>query len=145
LRILAMFPPEEQEVVRVRLADSLSAVVSQRLLPKKNGSGRAAALEILINTPTIKDLILDKDRTGEIRDFIADGREQYGMQTFDQCLTDLVTSGEVEFEVAKAASSRPSDFELALNTFKRRSTTAKKIELPPEEPPAAPPGNPGIT
>jgi twitching motility protein PilT len=144
LRILAMFPPEEQEVVRVRLADSLHAIISQRLLPKKNGGGRSAALEIMINTPTIKDLILDASRTGEIRDFIAEGREQYGMQTFDQCLTDLVTSGEVEFEVAKAASSRPSDFELALNTFKRRSTTQKKIvDLPPEEPPAQDQG--GIT
>jgi twitching motility protein PilT len=146
LRILAMFPPEEQEVVRVRLADSLHAIVSQRLLPKKNGTGRAAALEIMINTPTVKDLILDASRTGEIRDFIAEGREQYGMQTFDQCLTDLVTSGEVEFEVAKAASSRPSDFELNLNTFKRRSTTAKKVvDLPPEPPPPAPPLDGGIT
>lgn len=142
LRILAMFPPEEQEVVRVRLADSLAAVVSQRLLPRKNGKGRAVALEILINTPTIKDLILDRDRTGEIRDFIAEGREQYGMQTFDQHLTDLVTSDEVEFEVAVAASSRPSDFQLNMQTFRRRSTTAKRIELPPEPPPAAPASDP---
>ena len=132
LRVLAMFPPEEQEVVRVRLADSLAAVVSQRLLPKKNGAGRAVALEIMINTATIRDLILDKDRTGEIRDFIAEGREQYGMQTFDQHLMDLVTNDEVEFEVAIAASSRPSDFELKMKTFRRRSTTAKRIDLPPE-------------
>ncbi len=133
LRVLAMFPPEEQEVVRVRLADSLAAVVSQRLLPKKNGAGRAVALEIMINTATIRDLILDKDRTGEIRDFIAEGREQYGMQTFDQHLMDLVTNDEVEFEVAIAASSRPSDFELKMKTFRRRSTTAKRIDLPPED------------
>ena len=133
LRVLAMFPPEEQEVVRVRLADSLAAVVSQRLLPKKNGADRAVALEIMINTATIRDLILDKDRTGEIRDFIAEGREQYGMQTFDQHLMDLVTNDEVEFEVAIAASSRPSDFELKMKTFRRRSTTAKRIDLPPED------------
>ena len=133
LRVLAMFPPEEQEVVRVRLADSLAAVVSQRLLPKKNGAGRVVALEIMINTAAIRDLILDKDRTGEIRDFIAEGREQYGMQTFDQHLMDLVTNDEVEFEVAIAASSRPSDFELKMKTFRRRSTTAKRIDLPPED------------
>ncbi len=132
LRVLSMFPPEEQEVVRVRLADSLAAVVSQRLLPKKNGAGRVVALEIMINTAAIRDLILDKDRTGEIRDFIAEGREQYGMQTFDQHLMDLVTNDEVEFEVAIAASSRPSDFELKMKTFRRRSTTAKRIDLPPE-------------
>jgi twitching motility protein PilT len=136
LRVLAMFPPEEQEVVRVRLAEALHAVVSQRLLPRKDGPGRAAALEIMINTPTIRDLILDKDRTGEIRDFIAEGREQYGMQTFDQCLADLVTNNEVEFEVALAASSRPSDFELKMKTFRRRSTTVKRVvvDTPPPEP-----------
>lgn len=145
LRVLAMFPPEEQEVVRVRLAESLHAVVSQRLLPKKTG-GRAAALEIMIVTPTIRDLILDKDRTAEIRDFIGEGREQYGMQTFDQHLADLVQNDEVEFEVAIAASTRPSDFELKMKTFRRRSTTAKKfVDLPPEppEPPKSDPATLG--
>ncbi len=117
LRILAMFPPEEQEVVRVRLAESLTAVVSQRLLRKPDGRGRAVAAEIMMVTPTIRDLILDKERTGEIRDFIADGREQYGMQTFDQHLADLVTTGQVTFETALAASTRPSDFELQMRTF----------------------------
>jgi twitching motility protein PilT len=117
LRIMAMFPPEEQDVIRVRLAESLSAVVSQRLLPRKSGKGRAVAAEVMINTPSIKDLILEGTRIGEIRDFIADGREQYGMQTFDQCLTELVRSGEVTFDIAKAASSNPSDFELRLNVF----------------------------
>ena len=143
LRVLAMFQPEEQDVVRVRLADSLHAVISQRLLPKKNGAGRVPALEIMIVTPTIKDLILDKDRTGEIRDFIAEGREQYGMQTFDQHLADLVTNDEVEFEVAIAASSRPSDFELKMKTFARRPTLAKRVTLPPEQPAA--PSDPATT
>jgi twitching motility protein PilT len=126
LRILAMFPPEEQDVVRVRLAESLSAVVSQRLLPKKDGRGRVAALEVMVVTPTIRDLMLDKDRVGEIRDFIADGREQYGMQTFDQHLVDLVERDEVEFEVALAAATKPSDFELKMKTFRRKSKQMKK-------------------
>ena len=126
MRILAMFPPEEQDVVRVRLAETLTAVVSQRLLPKREGGGRVAALEIMMVTPTIRDLMLDKDRIGEIRDFIAEGREQYGMQTFDQHLTDLVTRGEVEFEVALAASTRPSDFELNMKTFRRQSTAVRR-------------------
>ena len=135
MRILAMFPPEEQDVVRVRLAETLTAVVSQRLLPKREGGGRVAALEIMMVTPTIRDLMLDKDRIGEIRDFIADGREQYGMQTFDQHLTDLVTRGEVEFEVALAASTRPSDFELNMKTFRRQSTAVRR---PVESAEAAP-------
>jgi twitching motility protein PilT len=137
MRMMAMFPPEEQDVVRTRLAESLTAVVSQRLLPKKNGKGRAVAAEIMVNTPSIKDLILDGNRIGEIKDFIAEGREQYGMQTFDQCLTDLVANGEVTFEVAKAAASNPSDFELKLKMFSRVASKPKTDEVPAEQPAAA--------
>jgi twitching motility protein PilT len=133
LRMLAMFPPEEQEVVRIRLAESLTAVISQRLLPKKSGKGRAVAAEIMVNTPSIKDLILDGTRIGEIKDFIAEGREQYGMQTFDQCLTDLVTSGQVTFDIAKAAASNPSDFELKMKMFSRLSQTVDASSIPSEE------------
>jgi len=125
LRIMAMFPPEEQNVIRIRLAESLSAVISQRLLPRTSGKGRVVAAEVMINTPAIKDLILEGTRIGEIRDFIAEGRDQYGMQTFDQCLTDLVQSGEVTFETAKAAATNPSDFELKMTMFSRVSQPAK--------------------
>jgi twitching motility protein PilT len=117
LRIMAMFPPEEQEIIRIRLAESLYAVISQRLLPKKAGKGRAVAAEIMINTPAIRDLMMDGQRIGEIRDFIAAGRDQYGMQTFDQCLAELVANDVVTFEVAKAAASNPSDFELQMKMF----------------------------
>jgi twitching motility protein PilT len=116
-RIIAVFPREEQEMVRVRLAESLVAVVSQRLLPKKDDTGRVAAVEIMIATATIRDLILDPARTDEIHDLIAEGREQYGSQTFDQHLTDLVQQDMVDFQVAKAAASNPSDFELRMKTL----------------------------
>jgi twitching motility protein PilT len=121
LRILAMFPPEEQDSVRVRLAESLHAVVSQRLLPRADGKGRVAAIEVMLVTPTIRELILDKDRVGEIREFIAEGKEQYGMQTFDQHLEELLAGGTVEYSVALAASTRPSDFQLKVQTLKRPS------------------------
>ncbi len=136
LRIMAMFPPEEQNVIRIRLAESLSAVISQRLLPRASGKGRVVAAEVMINTPAIKDLILEGTRIGEIRDFIAEGRDQYGMQTFDQCLTDLVTSGEVTFETAKAAASNPSDFELKMTMFSRVSQPAKPAAAAPVAAPA---------
>ncbi|HEY4217365.1 MAG TPA: PilT/PilU family type 4a pilus ATPase [Gemmatimonadaceae bacterium] len=136
MRIMAMFAPEEQDVIRIRLAESLHAVISQRLLPKRTGKGRAVAAEIMIVTPTIKDVILEGTRIGEIRDYIAEGREQYGMQTFDQCLTDLVQSGEVTFETAKAAASNPSDFELKMRMFSRLSQSVKLEDIPPEEEPA---------
>jgi twitching motility protein PilT len=133
LRIMAMFAPEEQDVIRIRLAESLHAVISQRLLPKRTGKGRAVAAEIMVVTPTIKDLILEGTRIGEIKDYIAEGREQYGMQTFDQCLTDLVQSGEVTFETAKAAASNPSDFELKMRMFSRLSQTVKADDIPSED------------
>ena len=113
MRIMAMFPPEEQGVVRVRLAESLQAVVSQRLLPRADGKGRAVAAEVMVVTPTIRDLIIE-GKLAEIHDYIADGKEQYGMQTFDQHLAELVNSGEVTYEVALAAASRPSDFDLQM-------------------------------
>jgi twitching motility protein PilT len=118
MRIVSMFPPEEQEGVRLRVAESLYAVVSQRLLPRADGVGRAVACEIMIVTPTIRELI-QQQRIGEIRDFIAEGREQYGMQTFDQNLADLVTEGVVSFDVALTASTRPADFELRMNMFRQ--------------------------
>jgi len=136
LRIMAMFPPDEQEVIRIRLAESLHAVVSQRLLPRRSGNGRVVAVEVMINTPAIKELILDGSRIGEVKDFIAEGRDQYGMQTFDQCLADLVANGEVTFDVAKAAASNPSDFELKMRMFSRVSepvdASAPGVEPEPE-------------
>jgi twitching motility protein PilT len=116
-RILAMFPAEEQGIARVRLAESLHAVVSQRLLPRADGKGRVVAAEIMVVTPLARDLIMDEQRTGEIRDVIAEGRDQYGMQTFDQHLADLVGQGTITYEVAHAAASRPSDFALTVRTF----------------------------
>jgi twitching motility protein PilT len=113
MRIIAMFPPEEQDVVRIRLSESLNAVISQRLLPRKDGNGRVVAAEVMVVTPAIRDLILES-RVNEIRDLIRDGREHYQMQTFDQHLVDLVNFDVVSFEVAKAASTRPADFELEM-------------------------------
>jgi twitching motility protein PilT len=136
-RIIAMFPPEEQGMVRARLADALHAVVSQRLLPRKDGHGRAAALEVMIVTSSIRELILDPNRTTEIKEFIAEGREQYGMQTFDQHMMDLVADDSVDFETAKTASSNPSDFELQMHTLWRRSRVSK-VQAPAAAPAPAP-------
>ncbi|HEX6533409.1 MAG TPA: PilT/PilU family type 4a pilus ATPase [Gemmatimonadaceae bacterium] len=141
-RIIAMFPPEEQGIVRIRLAESLHAVVSQRLLPRTDGKGRVVAAEIMIVTPLIRDLILDPDRTGEIRDVIAEGRDQYGMQTFDQHLMDLVRGGVVSFEVAHAASTRPADFDLQLRTLGTPSSTPS-ASRPAVAAPAGANGAPG--
>ena len=119
-RIVAMFPPEEQEIARVRLSEALQAVVSQRLLPRADGHGRVAAVEVMICTGTARDMIKDPNRAGELHDYIRDAREQYGMQTFDQHLMDLVAEGVVAYETALAAASNPADFELQMRTLRRR-------------------------
>jgi twitching motility protein PilT len=144
LRIMAMFPPEEQEVVRIRLSESLHSVVSQRLLPRADGKGRAVAAEVLIVTPAVRDMIADGKRIGEIRDYIADGRDQYGMQTFDQHLADLVQSGEVTFDTAMAAATNPSDFELKMRMFRRVSSSTPKTPDEPDAVAAAAPSGGGM-
>jgi len=139
-RIVAMFAPEEQEVARVRLADSLQAVVSQRLLPRADGHGRCAAVEVMVCTAAIRDLICDRGRVGEIRDYIEEGRDQYGMQSFDQHLMDLVAEGVVTFETAKASASNPADFELKQKTLRRLSRKATTIESKGIDPEKEKPG-----
>src|SRR5947209_4071413 len=128
-RIISMFPPEEQEIARLRLSEALHAVVSQRLLPRADGRGRAAALEMLLATGTARDMIRDRDRTPSLQGYIKESREQYGMQTFDQHLMDLVSDEVVTYETALAASSNPSDFQLQVRTLRRRSRV-----VPPTEP-----------
>ena len=120
-RLVAVFPPEEQGIVRLRLAEQLQAVVSQRLLPRKDGKGRVLAAEVMVVTGTIRDCIVDPERTEEVREHIAEGRVTYGMQTFDQCLMELVQNEQVEYEVAKAAATNAGDFELKMNMLSSRS------------------------
>jgi twitching motility protein PilT len=135
-RVISMFPPEEQEIARLRLAESLHAVVSQRLLPRADGHGRAAALEVLLATGNVRDMIRERDRTSGLHDYIRESREQYGMQTFDQHLMDLVGEDVVTYETALAASTNPADFQLQLRTLRRRSrvASAPSAAIPPTQP-----------
>lgn len=110
-RLISMFPPEEQSVVRVRIADNLHATVSQRLLKSIDGKGRVAAQEIMINNPGIKESILDPARTKEIYMYIEKGKNTSGAQSFDQHITKLFKDGLISMEEAKANASRPEDFE----------------------------------
>jgi len=116
-RMVAVFPPHEQEMVRVRRSENLVAVISQRLLPKKDSAGRVVAAEVMIVTSTIRDAILDKEKVYEIPDLMAEGSEQYGSQTFDQHLMKLFSEDMITFETAKAAATNPSDFELRVRTL----------------------------
>ena len=114
-RLLAMFPPEEQTLVRQRLADNLRATVSQRLMPRADGNGRVVALEIMIVTGTVREWLLEMTKASTVMDIIEKSRDQYGMQTFDQCLRDLLRGGLITLEAAKAAATSTADFVRALH------------------------------
>lgn len=114
-RMLSFFPGDEQAAVRVRLAETLKATISQRLLPKVDGKGMVLAMEIMLATKTVQEYILDADRTGDLKDVIEKGRTTYGMQSFDQHLSELYRQGLVKLEVARSAATNASDFERALN------------------------------
>ena len=111
-RIVQMFPPHQQNAIRMQLAAILSAVVSQRLLPRADGRGMIPAVEVMVNTPRIRDMIIDPARTVEVVDAIKDGAHPYGMISFDQSLTELVQRKLVTYEMALAASTNPDDFAL---------------------------------
>ncbi len=110
-RLISMFPPEEQHVVRTRLADNLHSTISQRLLKTTDGKGRIAAQEIMINNPGIREAILDPTRTKEIYTYIEKGKNSSGAQSFDQHITKLYKQGVISMEEAKNNATRPDDFE----------------------------------
>jgi twitching motility protein PilT len=114
-RIIAVFPPYQQKQIRMQLGAVLRAVVSQRLMPRSDGRGRVAALEILIATSRIRELIEDKDRTKEIPDAIAQGQISYGMQTFDQALMGLLKQNLITYEEALRQCTNPDDFALRVS------------------------------
>jgi twitching motility protein PilT len=113
-RLISVFPSDGQNMVRIRLAENLKATVSQRLLPRKGGRGRVAALEILRMTKTIEECIKDPLKTHQIKDVIEAGRDNYGTQSFDQHLMSLFSQSVIEFETARSAATNPSDFERAI-------------------------------
>lgn len=111
-RVISMFPPHKQQQTRLALAAVLKGVISQRLIPRADGKGMVPAVEIMVATERIREMIEDPMRTREIRDAIEQGEHPYGMMTFDQCLAKLVRRRMVTYDVAARASSSPSDFAL---------------------------------
>ncbi len=111
-RIIGMFAKEEQNRIRASLASVLEGVISQRLIPTKQG-GRAAAIEILKKTARIEQLIRE-NRDYEIPDAIFEGKDIYGTQTFDQALLDLIKQNRITEEVALEYASNAADMKLKL-------------------------------
>jgi len=112
-RIIGMFAKEEQNRIRASLASVLEGVISQRLIPSKNG-GRTAAIEILKKTARIEQLIRE-NRDNEIFDALFEGKEIYGTQTFDQALLDLLREDRITEEVTLEYATNPSDMKLKMD------------------------------
>ena len=134
-RIIDFFAPREHEHVRAMLAGTLKGIISQRLVPKGDGTGRVPVCEILTSSARIHDAILDPDTSADLSDIIADGA-YYGMQTFDQALYEAVTSGDVDMEEALRWADHPHDFKLLVAAQGNRSTTMDAVAEPAPGPPS---------
>ena len=111
-RILSFFPPHQHQEIRLVLSSTLRAIISQRLVPRSDKPGRVPAVEILIGTAAVRECIVNPEKTSGIRDLIAEGTVQYGMQTIDQSLFYFYQRGMISLETALANASNPDDFKL---------------------------------
>ena len=121
-RIINFFPEERRAQLLMDLSLNLKGLVSQRLLPRQEGKGRVAAVEILLNTPLIGDLIF-KGEVGEIKEIMKKSREQ-GMQTFDQALYDLYESNYITYEDALRNADSVNDLRLQIKLNSSRARTS---------------------
>jgi twitching motility protein PilT len=135
-RMVEFFPAAKHEQIRSILAGVLRGVISQRLLPKQ-GSGRVAAVEVMVNNSRISDLIRES-RTEEITDAIAEG-QFFDMQTFSQALIELVVAGEVDRETAANASTNQHDFLVSLDQALKRKAAGVTTDRPVSEAEPEPP------
>jgi twitching motility protein PilT len=125
-RIIAVFPPPEQKQIRLQMAATLKAVISQRLVRRADDKGRVPAVEVMIATAYIRDCIINPDKTRLLHDAIAAGTSQYGMQTFDQSLYDLYTRQLISYEEALLRASNPDDFKLRVQGVRSAADAARE-------------------
>jgi twitching motility protein PilT len=124
-RIISVFPPHHQKQIRLQMAAVLKGVVSQRLVPRADGQGRVPAVEVMVATESVRSCIEDKDKTKMLKDVIAQGTAQYGMQTFDQSLYFLLRQGLITEEEALLRATNVGEFKLRLEGVMATSDMAK--------------------
>jgi twitching motility protein PilT len=123
-RVLSFYPPHQQGEVRFSLASALQAVISLRLVPRSDRAGRIPAVEVLINTAAVRDNVRDMEKTLNIPDLIKEGAVQYGMQSFDQSLMQLYSSGKISYESAVFYATSPAEFALRVQGVAGTSDTS---------------------
>jgi twitching motility protein PilT len=131
-RIISVFPPYQQKQVRLQLASVIKGIISQRLVPRADGKGRVPAVEVMIATQTIREAIVDADKTRKIPEVIASSVSQYKMQTFDQSLMNLYRTGLITYEEALIRSSNPDDFALKVRGIESLTDQTWQGQEPPK-------------
>jgi twitching motility protein PilT len=124
-RIISVFPPHHQKQIRLQIAAVLKGIISQRLVPRADGHGRVPAVEVMVTTETVRDCIEDKEKTKMLKDVIAAGTAQYGMQTFDQSLYFLLRQGLITEEEALLRATNVGEFRLRLEGVMATADMAK--------------------
>src|SRR6185436_9276500 len=136
-RIVSMYPPHQQAQARLQLCTAMKGVISQRLVVRADGKGMVPAVEIMVSTARVRELIADQKRTRELHDAIQQGRETYGMISFDQSLTELVHKKFVTYQEALAQATNPDDFALFFRGVSRGGAVGNDFD-PRSRPSPAP-------
>jgi twitching motility protein PilT len=134
-RVVSLYPPHQQVQARLQLCTVLKGVVSQRLVTRADGKGMVPAVEILVSTARVRELIADQKRTRELHDAIAQGRETYGMISFDQSLTELVHKRFVTYQEALSNATNPDDFALFFRGVSRGGAVSNELDSQPRPTP----------
>ncbi len=133
-RILSFFPPHQHQEIRLVLASTLQAVISQRLVHRQDTPGRVPAVEVLVGTAAVRECIVTPEKTASIKDLISQGTVQYGMQTIDQSLFYFYRRGMISLETALTHASNPDDFKLRVAGIMGTSDKGwKEFEIESEE------------
>ncbi len=127
-RIITVFPPYQQKQVRMQLASVIKGIISQRLVARADGKGRVPAVEVMLGTLSIREAIIDDNKTRMIPGIIASGMVHYGMQTFDQSLLGHYKKGLITYEEALMSASNPDDFALKVKGIQSTSDIAMEDE-----------------
>ncbi len=134
-RIISFFPPHHHQEIRYLLASTLQAVVSQRLVRRADGGGRIPAVEVLVTTGTVRECIINAEKTPLLHQVMREGVTTHQMQTFDQALMKLYQEGVVSLDDALRASSKPHELTLRLKGIQATSDQSwKGFETKAEEP-----------
>ena len=126
-RIISFYPPHQRDELRLNISSNLRAVISQRLIPRKDGAGRVPAVEIMISTPTVREYIMDAEKVPLLRQLVAEGMSQYGMQTFDQSVLALLSEGLITEAEALKNCNNPNELSLRLKGI---SATSDRLWQP---------------